>query len=228
MTEHTKSQIERFADEKDLSYIPSIITGMQEDDNVFGRLRFKNYFRALRNMSAHRANDLVTQIASEKNRGNIKIVFNTVNEGGPFTFVLDMVQFTVWMFDMYLQTDEERYVIFWYCLMSKLYPTMLESSWRPGVIKEPFVFDSLKYPDKLSLFLALQDFEYKNFGKIKRLSIEDPYYYKLYKDDPQLFWRIAIPDMVYITQYLLNGTIEWANKRNIETFVELYKERGCV
>lgn len=222
MTEHTINLVKEFMNTKSFTYVPGIIIGMQEEDNVAGVLHFKNCFRILRNIAAHQPAVLVEQIDKGVNKGNSKIVFKAVNEGEPVTVVLDMVQFTVWMFDMYKHTNESAYLIFWYGLMTALYPSMLSVHKRS---KEKFSFDVKKHGGLYKLFVDLQEFEYKEFGTIKALSIEDPYYVSLYKGNPQLFWKIAFPDMVNILKLFVSGVVDWMDMGNIDGFITLYKER---
>lgn len=111
MKDYTIDLIKRFAVSEDISYIPAIIVGMQEEDNVSETVSFKNCFRKLRNIAAHEPATITSQLLTGDNVMNVKIVFvcESVSNGANEKVILDITQFTAWMFEMYLKTRNLYY-----------------------------------------------------------------------------------------------------------------------
>ena len=123
MRERTSGMIYAFQKKPDVEQVPGILIALNEEEGVSERIQFKNCFRHLRNIAAHEPETLVQGFFSEYNIGCQKIVFHVA---GDMTVVLDMVQLTVWMFDLYLQTRETEYVLFAQGMFRLLYPLALK------------------------------------------------------------------------------------------------------
>lgn len=229
MTRQTMDWVLRYAKTSDVAFIPAVIQGMQEDDHFSNIIQFKNSFRLLRNLAAHEPETITKQIKSGDNIGNSKIVFIPINNDVKNWVVVDMVQFTAWMLDAYLVTDNIAYLTFWHTLMLDLYPVYKARLNANKVNKRVFEFKPNKYSNGLmGLFLNYQEFMFKVFGKPKTIAPQDPYALQIYESNTRVFWRMAYPDMMDVVALLVDGTIEVSDKDNIRGFLTLFKEREGV
>lgn len=222
MTEQTIELIKTFAKDKDLRHVPSIIIGMQEEDGVSAAINYRNSFRLLRNFAAHEPNVLVSQIVSGDNKGNAKIAFIGRSEDVEDRVIVWMVEFAVWMFDMYLITNNMAYLVFWKTLMSVLYPMNVKPSGKQ------FKFYPVGEENLLAVFLRWQEYMVETRHLQKAISKNDPYIIRVYKTDVKTFWRIAIPDMMLLCNVYASGDIDLKDKANIEWFLKLFQERTGV
>lgn len=216
MTGHTEELVKKFAKYKDITDIPGIINAMQEEDNVGSVIGFKNCFRQLRNIAAHEPATITSQIATGDNSNNTKLVFQS--ETGA-VIVLDTVQFTAWMFDMYKISHNIAYLVFWKTFMCVLYPKV--------ATEEPSA--ALDFTGLNSRLVRVYDtwanYMYENYGQLKTVNITDPYVVNLFKENPKVFWRMAIPNMFDFVRCYLNGAVSLRNEENIDTLLALFKVR---
>lgn len=223
MTQETKQLISRFTCDMDLDLLPSIITGMQEEDNVSGTTKYKNCFKGLRNIAAHEPSVIISQWKSKYNEGCSRIVFECSNTEGfkGNRLCVEMVQLTAWMFDMYLISKNKSYIDFWHTLMNILYPSIHEIQ-----VQKRFKFDSTVYKSGLiELFLKFQDYMYDTFGKIRTLNVREAFIAKLYEDNQVLFWKIVIPDMFSLVELFIMGVVDLNEESSYRTFLEFIDAR---
>lgn len=227
MTDQTSSLILTFIKTHDCKLLPSIFIGIQEDDNFSNIVRFKNCFRLVRNLSAHEPNTITSQINAGDNYYNSKITF--IPESGEMEkrVVVDIIQFTVWMFDAYLLTNNIAYISFWLHFMQFKYPHLIEA--RKKQKDEQFIFDSNAYPGGLmGMFLEYQRYSSKYLNRYKTVSPEDPYTLSMYTTNTRVFWRIAFPHLMEVINLFADDHINVRDKRNIMGLIELYREREGV
>lgn len=223
LSEQTKQLVLSFMDTKnnnDFRLLPSIIVGMQEDDNVADTLTYRNCFRKLRNMCAHEPVTLTSQLLTGENIGNSRLVFRLASEIEG-RLVLDIPSFTVWMFEMFFKSGNAEYLAFWETLMCKLYPCVATKQYEG----KPFTFHTKEWGGLQETIYALQDFEYKEFNKLKSFNKDDPYFAKLYNSNRKLYWRMVIPNLMDMVELFLTKTILWTDKENLKSYIQLFNER---
>lgn len=226
MTKQTFNVISSFVKSQDIKLIPSILIGMQEEDDISNLIDFRNCFKILRNLAAHEPDTLTSQLLTGNNQGNSKLTFNTDSGLLEHRVVVDMVQFTIWMFDAYRKTKNDAYLRFWKAFIKLLYPE-INNRLNRGVQK--FLLDPEAYKSGLlGMFLAYQKYCYFTLGKIKTIAPEDPYVCQLYQNNIRVFWRVAVPDMMDIVLLFAEDFIDINDEANISGFIALYKEREGV
>lgn len=224
MTEQTKSIIADFGKTLDLKYLPSILIGIQEEDNASEIISFRSCLRMLRNLAAHEPFTITSQIMDEKNKGASKIVFRPKEDTLKTRVVVDMAQFTAWMFELYIVTSSREYLTFWKALMHLKYQSRKSNS-----VKRAFNFNPEDYKNGLlSMFLSLQEYLWQELGMVKTISAIDPYAIQLYQNNIRVFWRMAVPNMMDIVMLFFDGAIDYTNKGNISGYLKLFKEREGV
>lgn len=221
MTDQTRKLVDKFSLTKDITLIPSIILSMQEEDNVSNTIQFKNCFKQLRNLAAHEPYTIITQLLSKGNKGNTKISLISMKLGDAYKLVIDINQFTAWMFDMYMKSSEISYIKFWQALCQMLYPCL---NCKSGT----FEFNTVKYNSLAELYLAYSEYllKYKNILKV--FSLNDTYVADMYGTNRKLFWRITIPDFTQVTGLFISGDVDAYNSANVATYLEIFKEREGV
>lgn len=218
MTEATKSRIREFSKSKKLTDIPYILLSMQEEDRVSEVIRYKNCFRTLRNIAAHEPGVIVEQIVSKENEGNQKIIFVTMDEN---KVVCDMLQFAVWMMDMFILTDNIEYLRF----LKVLYQILYTKSIQKFFGTEEFRFKIIKETGLITSYVNWVDYMYDHFGIIKPIAIRDPYITKLYDSNKKVFWKVAVPDMMNLACFYMSGHVNLLDKINLKYFCMLYTVR---
>jgi len=218
MTEQTKKLIDQFRLRRDLTGVAYIILSMQEEDNVSEVLRYKNCFRLLRNMAAHEPETIAQQLMDETNLGARKIVFTRVSGE---VVVLDMLQFAVWMMDMYLQTSTAEYLIFLKVLYSILYKQAIASFEKT----ELFQFRIRGEAGLLHAYADWMTYMHKYYGCIKPIAVTDPYVTSLYKENRKVFWKVALPDMMMLACFYMTPNVVLSSKENLEYFTMLCSQR---
>lgn len=224
MTEHTRSLITNFADSHDITLLPSIIIGMQEEDDVANTVQFKNCFRHLRNVAAHEPNIIVSQIKSGTNVGCQKIML-LPPEGSNFQGVgLDFVQLSACLLDMYRVTRDTAYVTFMKALVDTLYQV---ASLRYCKQEYKFIFQRIGMGDAwlLNNYIKYCNFMYENFNEIKPISISDPFVAGVYKGNKKVFWKLAIPNMMNFLLFICSDCVDTYKMDTVEFFTEVYKYR---
>lgn len=213
MTAETKNQIKKFTSSRDMSLVPQILIGMQEEDNVAGVLRYRSCLKQLRNIAAHEPATFTSQVKAGNNVNSFKIVF-TMQKG--IKLSVDMTQFTAWMFDAYIKLDNIAYLSFWKAFMLSLYP-----AWEKSC---EYTY-SFKYGEKtLVKYLKWADIA-AEYGMPKAINPDDDYIDKLYGENQKLFWRFAIADMSCFVRCYVNGTFDLKDKANILTYLEFFEAR---
>ena len=222
MTEQTRKLISKFSITFDVSLVPSIILNMQEEDNVSNTIQFKNCFKQLRNLAAHEPHTITTQLLSKNNKGNTKIVLTSSKLGDVCKLIIDINQFTAWMFDMYVITDEVSYLRFWKTLCRIIYPFL---NHKPESFNDYFEFNLDRHGNSANLYLAYANYlmEKKNVPKV--FSVEDTYVADMYGTNRKLFWRITIPDFMSVTGLFISGDVDVYVRSNVETYLEIFRER---
>lgn len=220
MKDYTIDLIKRFAVSEDISYIPAIIVGMQEEDNVGETVSFKNCFRKLRNIAAHEPATITSQLLTGDNVMNVKIVFvcESVSNGANEKVILDITQFTAWMFEMYLKTRNLYYLMFWWHLMYVLYP----------YTKNKKVVSSFNFKMQNSLIHMYQDwsnYRRDNGLEVKYVNLIDPFITKNLAENGKLFWRLSIPSMFPLLEAFITGEVSVKNEDNIRAYIALFKAR---
>ena len=218
MTEQTRKLITKFSLTFDITLVPSIILSLQEEDNVSGTIQFKNCFKQLRNLAAHEPHTIITQLLSKNNKGNTKIVLTSTKLGDVCKLIIDINQFTAWMFDMYVISDEVSYLKFWRTLCLMIYPFINTKSGT-------FEFNLDRHGNSANLYLAYSNYlmEKKNVPKV--FSVEDSYVADMYGSNRKLFWRITIPDFMQVTSLFISGDVDVYVRSNVLTYLEIFKER---
>lgn len=224
MTEHTRDLIKDFADTKDIALLPSIIIGMQEEDDVANTVQFKNCFRHLRNVAAHEPSIIVSQIKAGTNIGCQKIML-LPPEGSSFQGVgLDFVQLSACLLDMYRITKESAYVIFLQALIDTLYRV---ASFKYCKADCSFTFKRVGSTDAwlLNNYIKYCDFMYEKFNEIKPISVSDPFVAGVYKGNKKVFWKLAIPNMMNFLLFICSSCVDIYKMDTVEFFTEVYKYR---
>lgn len=223
MTSQTKSLIDKFANNKDISLIPSIIIGMQEEDNVSNVIQFKNCFRQLRNISAHEPSVITSQLLDKDNKMCNRVIFIPKDAEVATKVVLSTVQFTAWMFEMYLRTNDKEYLIFWRTLWRILYPKCSQ----PSGVKFKF-YENANYTEVSNMirtFLRWQNYMADTRNMQRVVSVRDDYMTDILNCNIKLFWRMAIPDMITVCNVFASGDIDLTDINNIKSFVYFFKVR---
>lgn len=207
-----------FQKKPDVERIPGILIALNEEEGVSEKIQFKNCFRHLRNIAAHEPETLVQGFFSKYNIGCQKIVFHVT---GDSVVVLDMVQLTVWMFDMYLQTSEIEYILYVQGMFRLLYAPVLgryAPLGRYSFVEEGDARLIAPYVDWLTWM-------YQKCGMVRTFGVDDPYVSKLLKENPKVFWRMAIPSLMDLASFYLAGCVDLEKKSDIQYFKNLYVAR---
>ena len=225
MTENTVKLINEFVRTRAIHLLPSIIIGMQEEDNVSDTVSYKNCFRLLRNLAAHEPGTLTTQIKGVYNAGNQKIVF--VPEELRGDIVVDLAQFTLWMMDMYKKTGEAAYIKFAMTLMQILMPysigIMRETNCTLDIGSKPSSMSDAEWATRE--FLKLQNIWYESYGLPKTVNVKDDYFSELLRSNPKLFWKIAVPNMMWLLLFLFYNTPAKQYKNCVDLSIEIFRVR---
>lgn len=218
MTAHTEELIKSFSKSLDVNALPGIIVALQEEDNVSNVIDFKNCFRQLRNIAAHEPATIVSQIAVADNVNNTKLVFYAENDN---VVVMDTIQFTAWMFNMYILTKNIAYLAFWKAFMKLVYPAI--------PVAEAVVQDTLQFSDASSEMLdnydKWQTFMFDRYKVMQTINTRDPYITTMFRENRKVFWRMAIPDMFMLVRCYVDGSVSLRRTENIVAFLALYKAR---
>lgn len=221
MTENTQQLIIKFAKTLDVSVIPSIIIGMQEEDDLSATIKYKNCIRALRNIAAHEPNVIVSQITAPVNMGSCKIVFVPKSESMDDRVSVDFAQFTAWMFDVADSTDNMYYIVFWEAMARVLYKGIYGTK-----VAERMSFNIGTDKDALIRKVSeVQSFLWSKRGKLKCFQSDDPYMNKLYLTNTCIFWRVVVPNLMDIVSLFIDGTFDDRNKGNRLAYIKLFEER---
>lgn len=221
MEERTRKLIAEFRKEQDTETLLSIFIALHEEEGVSERVGFKNCLRHLRNMAAHEPAMFVKGFSNKYNAGSQKIVFT----GADGTcVVLDVVQLLVWMFDMYLKTEEKEYLIFIKAVYQMRYKKALERF--AGVTGYDFWMEGDEA--LLSPYVIWMQSMYTQCGMVRSFGVEDPYAAKLLKENPKVFWKTAIPSMMELACFYMSGGVRLLNKANLKYFIQLYVAREGV
>ena len=218
MTTQTEDLIKKFSMNGDLNFVPGIIIGMQEEDNVGNAVHFKNCFRQLRNLAAHEPATIVSQIKAGTNSNSTKIVLVSQIEKNTIGFSIE--QFTAWMFDMHVITGNIAYLVFWKSMLKVLYPNVYNESLMNTTFK--FGSDTTKL---LSEFGRVSEYLIEQYGELWHINIKDEYVANMFKTNPKVFWRMAIPNMFVIIKLYLNGLIDIRNRDNINMYLAFFTAR---
>lgn len=220
MKGYTIDLIKKFAESEDINYIPAIIVGMQEEDNVGETVSFKNCFRKLRNIAAHEPATITSQLLTGDNLMNVKIVFvcESVNNEVGERVVLDVTQFTAWMFEMYLITRDFYYLMFWLHFMYIMFPYIRK---KRGTTTYNFKMqDSL-----IRTFQGWCNYRRDNDREVKYVNVMDPFTVRNVTENPKLFWRLSIPSMFPILEAFLTGEVSIREEDNLRAYIALLKAR---
>lgn len=229
MTGQTGSLITSFVEARSSHLIPSIIIGMQEEDDVSNRIQFKNCFKQLRNIAAHEPSTLTTQLMNESNKGCQTIVFKTTYTNlDKNTLTVDMVQFTAWMLDMYMITRDRNYLMFIKTLIRILYPAAFkkyQEKVQPVFSAEPLGKSKV---DSwcLSQYLLWQKYMNIHYGDIRPISTIDPFIVNMFQDNKRVFWKMAVPNMMDLVLFIFGSNVNDV-KSNITLYLEIFKARDC-
>lgn len=221
MKEYTLDLIKAFAKSEDIKSIPAIIVGMQEEDNVSDVISFKNCFRQLRNLAAHEPATIVSQLITNDNLMNTKIVFvgEVDGEGQEKKVTMDTIQFTAWMFEMYVKTRNLGYLSFWKHFMNIIYPYCKENQVSAGY---EFNVETLGL---LRAYGSWRDYRLEKHNEVKPINLLDPYITKNYSENPKLFWRLALPNMYVFIESFLTGELDIKSDKNINAYLTFFKAR---
>ncbi len=63
---------------------------------------------------------------------------------------------------------------------------------------------------------------------IKTIGIDDPYTIRMLMENPKMFWRLAIPNMMEIIKLFMNDKIVANDDRNLGGYIKLLKSREGV
>jgi hypothetical protein len=223
MTDRTKRIIDQYRVSRDIHLLPSIVIGLQEEDGVANVVQFKNCFRQIRNLAAHEPDTLVTQLLNTDNRGSAKIVFIPKQDETNNRVVLDTIQFTAWMFDMFLRTREFEYIIFWETTLEILYTKQ-----KSGELVKSALNMENHNNDMLKWYLNWQTLMWEKKGVPRIIATKDPYVINMYQTNVRVFWRMALPNLMELVLMMLRGEISTRDIKNIEGFIRIFKEKEGV
>lgn len=223
MTDVTKGLIVKFMEDKDVSRVPGIILGMQEEDNVADVLPYKNCFRYLRNICAHEPAVIVNQVLSECNRNSAKLVFHPADDSEENRLVLDLRQFSAWMIKMYFLTGTFGYLCFWLALMKAVCPSLRAVRDIPTLD-----FSIGADEDTRSLFFRYQAYMHQYFGKVRKVHPEDVYITKLYAINRQAYLRMTFTDLMDVVELFVTGAVVPTDEGNLRGFLRLFEERDVM
>ncbi len=218
MKDRTKSLIVSYREKLDVETLLSIFIALHEEENVSERVGFKNCLRHMRNIAAHEPDMFVREFQGGYNAGSQKIVFHNADGSA---VVLDTVQLLVWMFDMFLKTDEKEYLIFVKAVYKVLYHKSME---RFSGIKG---YDFWKESDKVLIrpYVKWLSTMFECCGMIRAFGVEDPYAVKLLNENPKVFWKTAVPSFMDLACFYMSGSVRLLNKANLHYFMQLYIAR---
>lgn len=219
MTESTLEVIEKFANSGDFALLPSIIIGMQSEDNVSESIGVSNCFKILRNAAAHEPNTIIKAFNSVYNTGARKIVFipsDTDNAWDVISF--DIVDFIYWMHCMFEATKNVAYIRFIRALCYRLYPKYMS---RFSSDKE-FLCEDFGDTPSLRDYLRLQDSIFSEFGIPKQINMSDTYITSKFNEIPQLFWRVAVAYQSAEFALLMCSNYFTATRNNLHFVKVLY------
>lgn len=213
MTEATRNLIKKFAATRDTSLVPQIFIGINEEDDLGNKLKYKSCLKLLRNISAHEPATFISQVHAGNNTNNFKLVFITLRGD---KVVLDLAHFTAWMFDAYRVSDNIAYLVFWKAFMLMMFP-----AWEA---RNEYTFMFKANVNPLINYMLWMD-EAVKYGSVKLINPDDDYINNLYGDNSKLFWRYAIPDMSCFVRLFVNGTFDIREKVNTLTYLEFFEIR---
>lgn len=224
MTDNTKRLIIEFGETKNTKLLPGIFIGIQEEDNVAEIISFKNCLKLVRNIAAHEPAVLVNQIVSPDNIGSSKIVLQPLSssEDVQKRVVLDMVHFTAWLFDAKLILDNVAYLVLWKHLIDFMYPDMCRQL-KPS--KQFLLYEEAHDGKAVRMFVNLQEYMWEEFKEVKTIGVNDPYTIRMLMENPKMFWRLAIPNMMEIVKLFASDSIALTNDNNLNGYIKLLKSR---
>ena len=221
MKNGTRELIENFQQTKNITLITSILLAFQEEDSLAETITHKNNFKYLRNLCAHTPATITSQILNVNNRGQSRLTFACERDGETSIYTLDIIQLSVWLFEMYMLTDQIHYIKFWHTLMNILYPDTSSLT----KCNQTFLFKPNLYRSTRNLQSDWQDFLYNNFKIVKTMNIMDPYYQSLYESNRKVYMKVAFPDLMYVLKIFAACVVNPCDKENLKGFITIYDER---
>lgn len=220
MNKETKDAIREFAESLRISKFSTAILYMQEEACISDKCSFKNCFKALRNISAHEPGTFAREFSKERNRGVQRI---TISTDAGYMVLLDVVQLAAWLIDMALREREYAYIEFLYSTYKMLYPEQIVES----TLEKPIVCSVDFMKDCVGEYYKLSNILYEQLGILKPIAEDDPYAVNLLKENPKIFWKLAVPDMLRFTCVFLSN-FNLHSICNLEWFKFLYVAREGV
>lgn len=219
MTEWTKNNIARFIETDDISFVPYILSGMQEEDKVSDVVAVKNCIRVLRNFAVHESNSFVTQLSRYVGSGYQRLVFDE-QDGSSVT--LDMSLFFWWMLTMYKQTGCFEYVLFVKKLYSLLYPEMMKKYYAvsPYLKLDDFTTDSF-----LKMYVTWSTLMYRKFGVPIPVNLRDVFIEQLYNENRKVFMKLAFPNTCEFVCSIIFGAVDLAVQENVNIICRVFEIR---
>lgn len=199
MLANTKKLVVDFWETGDISMLPAILLSIQEEDNIYDLVSFRNCLKKLRNVAAHEPQSLIDGFTKYKSGGYDKIIIETKNFE-KVTF--NVTAFLVWMYDIYLQTGEHTYLA-----LGKGIAAYLLGKNALKVNLDVDV-DFHGETNILKQFVYFQQVNYKTRNRLKTVNFEDDYVAGVLEKYPKAFWKLAIPDY---NELVLSG-VESINK----------------
>lgn len=194
MTKQTIDLIAKFHADNDLTLLPGIVIGMQEEDDVSSRVPFGGSFRVLRNICAHEPNTLVEYVSARNHRD---YTTHTI-QASTGSCCLCMYQFITMMYYMYIMTLNSSYLLFTDGFVRLMLPTRYRA-------KRTFILPSIidcSDRGRLSAFQLIQSMSNAYSGRMLEYNPEDQRKQEMYQNNPRLFWKLVVPD---ITDFLLSA-----------------------
>lgn len=219
MEQELVERIRRFETSQEVTELPSILVGLQESEGVSERIRYENQMMWLRDMAVCEPTSLIKQLETEKDNGSKHIILQTYKG----MLVLNMIDFMIWMIDMFMQTDEEEYLILLKGMYRFLYKRGVD---KLQEVHAPLQFKSDETTPLLLRYYAYVEYMYKNYGLIRKYPTSNAYYKTLYKISPGRFFKEAIPDMMPLALVYMTDNVNLRLRDNLEFFTELYVLRG--
>ena len=193
MRDETRKLI-RDLDYRQVSDILQIIIALQEEDDVWNKVGFKNGFKLFRNLCAHTPSDVISKLNSIRGTGVDKVFYP---KGDREIVSISTMDILVCLLKMYILSKDEHYKIFAYKFMCLIY----------GENYSCIVYDFpvIQKRAVLSIFFVLQESSWKRYSYPKTVVMEDTWMVEVCRTNEKLFWRIAIPSFtLLLTNYLMH------------------------
>lgn len=219
MTSWTKSNIARFAETLDLSFVPSILSGMQEEDKVSDAVGVKNCFRVLRNFAVHESSSFVTQLSKMEGSGYQRLVFQE-QDGESIT--LDMSLFFWWMLIMYKQTGCYEYIAFVKKLYNLLYPEVIT---KYHTMVPYLVLDCSTEEAFIKTYVAWSTLMYKKFSVPIPINLRDVFIQQLHEENKKVFMKLAFPNTCEFVCSIISGAVDFTVQKNVDFVCEVFAVR---